>query len=80
MNNNLLGFSFVLDREGKIFRYLNILRYLELKGNKIVSLLIVVFVNFINFKYFDLSNNLLIFIDFNISYLKLLIYLNLLFN
>lgn len=75
-----MGFSFVLDREGKIFRYLNILRYLELKGNKIVSLLIVVFVNFINFKYLDLSNNLLIFIDFNISYLKLLIYLNLLFN
>lgn len=75
-----MGFSFVLDREGKIFRYLNILSYLELKGNKIVSLLIVVFVNFINFKYLDLSNNLLIFIDFNISYLKLLIYLNLLFN
>lgn len=77
LNNNLLGFSLASDREGKIFRYLNTLSHLELKGNKIASLPTAVFVNLTNLKYLDLSNNLLTSIDFNISHLKSLTYLNL---
>lgn len=80
LNNNLFGFNFVLDKEGKIFRNLIILRFLELKENRIVNLFKVVFVNFYNLEYLDLSDNILMVIEFNIENLRLLIYLDLLFN
>lgn len=80
LNNNLYGFNFVLDKEGKIFRNLIILRFLELKENRIVNLFKVVFVNFYNLEYLDLSDNILMVIEFNIENLRLLIYLDLLFN
>lgn len=80
LNNNLFGFNFVLDKEGKIFRNLSILRFLELKENRIVNLFKVVFVNFYNLEYLDLSDNILMVIEFNIENLRLLIYLDLLFN
>lgn len=80
LNNNLFGFNFVLDKEGKIFRNLIILRFLELKENRIVNLFKVVFVNFYNLEYLDLSDNILMVIEFNIENLRLLIYLDILFN
>lgn len=80
LNNNLFGFNFVLDKEGKIFRNLIILRFLELKENRIVNLFKVVFVYFYNLEYLDLSDNILMVIEFNIENLRLLIYLDLLFN
>lgn len=80
LNNNLFGFNFVLDKEGKIFRNLIILRFLELKENRIVNLFKVVFVNFYNLEYLDLSDNILMVIEFNIENMRLLIYLDLLFN
>lgn len=80
LNNNLFGFNFVLDKEGKIFRNLIILRFLELKENRILNLFKVVFVNFYNLEYLDLSDNILMVIEFNIENLRLLIYLDLLFN
>lgn len=77
LNNNLLGFNLALDKEGKIFRNLTTLRLLELKENRIANLPKAVFVNLYNLEHLDLSDNILMAIEFNIENLRSLTYLDL---
>ncbi|XP_061175906.1 toll-like receptor 4 [Saccostrea echinata] len=77
LNNNLLGFSLSPDTEGQIFASLTNLTRLELRANRISNLPYQVFKELRSIMELDLADNTLTTLDFSISTLKNLQFLDL---